>query len=296
MVVAARGSPLSRIQAAMAKDQLGRVFPGIRFRDRWVVTAGDRDRSTSMTDLPTPGFFEKEVDRAVLEGTADVAVHSLKDIPAEISEGLEIVAALPRGPAADVLVAASSVPPPWGSLPEGFRIGTSSVRRRAIVRFHSPRALCAPIRGNVGTRVTKLRAGQYDALLLAEAGLRRLGVDLPARRLPLAVAPPAPGQGIVALVALRERYGEFGPLRERAAAAWWELRAERAFVTAIGGGCSQAIGGHASSARRSFTAAQWEEDGSARRRLRISGSVPDPEAMGKKAAKGLMSGKWERRP
>ena len=296
LTLAARGSPLSRVQANAAKAALGQAFPGTGFSELWVTTTGDRKQDPGQEELPTPGFFEKEVDLAVLDGRADVAVHSSKDIPTELPRGLAIVAVLPRGPPGDVLVGSAGRPPPVLALPVGFRVGTSSVRRRAMVRFSSPEVETVFVRGNVGTRVEKLKGGACDALILAEAGLKRLGLDPPLRRLSLSSFPPAPGQGIVALVSSEERFSDFGPLRASAREAWWELLAERAFLTAIGGGCSKALGGYADCARKAFVAAEWAEDGSGRRRVRLHDPDADPQALGERAAELLRRARWVKRP
>ena len=293
--LAARGSPLSRIQSNAAKAALHRAFPGTGFSELWITTTGDRKRDSGREELPTPGFFEKEVDLAVLDGRADIAVHSSKDIPSDLPKGLAIIAALPRGPPGDVLVGWDGRPPSIGALPAGFRVGTSSVRRRAMVRYSSPEAETVFVRGNVGTRVEKLKGGACDALILAEAGLERLGLDPPFRRLALSSFPPAPGQGIMALVASEERFPDFEPMRTSAREAWWELLAERAFLSAIGGGCSKALGGHADYARKAFVAAEWAEDGSSRRKIGLHEPESEPQVLGERAASLLKKARWVRR-
>jgi hydroxymethylbilane synthase len=295
LTLSARGSPLSRVQVRLAEEELRRHFPGTELREIWLTTTGDRSRKMGFEDLPTPGVFEKEVDEAVLDGRADLGIHSLKDIPTDLPKGLAIVAALARGPSGDLLVGRDKVPPTIGRLPSGARVGTSSVRRRAMVLYHSPEAKPVPLRGNVGTRVRKLEEGECDLLLLAEAGVTRLGLHPPSRKIPINLCPPAPGQGIVALVARADRSETFSGLRDAAPYAWWELLVERAFLQEIGGGCSQALGGQANRALSSFTAAEWAEDGHAQRRITVSSRGRRPEEFGRYVAEQLREAPWVER-
>ncbi len=295
LTLAARGSPLSRIQSGLAKEALLHHFPGRELKELWITTTGDRSRKQSFEDLPTPGVFEKEVDEAVLDGRADLGVHSLKDIPTDLPKGLALVAALDRGPSADVLVGREKTPPPIGRLPDGLIVGTSSARRRAMVLYHSPGVTTVPVRGNVGTRVRKLGEGECDVLVLAEAGVTRLGLNVPVRRIPVTLCPPAPGQGVVAFVARTKDRETFSKLRDAAPHTWWELLAERAFLQTMGGGCSRPLGGQAHRATPSFTAAEWEEKGTARRRVTIPSEGRGPEELGVYAAKRLQEEPWEER-
>jgi hydroxymethylbilane synthase len=293
--LAARPSPLSRRQAEEAARRLAGADPGLRVEFLWVSTLGDQDQETTPPDLGATGVFEKEVDRAVAEGRAEASVHSLKDLPlGRLPGGLALLGVLPRGPVEDALV--STVPGvSWSSLPDGARVGTSSLRRQAMVRFLSPNSVVGPVRGNVGTRLEKLRRGEFDALVLAESGLVRLGVDPPRLRLSPLDLPPAPGQGFLAIVGGPEMAVELGPALRPFALALMEAQAERAFLQAVGGGCSATVGAHARAQapdRGEMAVVEWRPDGSARRRWSGSGPL---QGLGPRAYQGLQQAPWEPR-
>lgn len=295
LTLVARGSPLSRVQARLAQEALRTYVPGIQFTERWVTTRADRAEHADLAALSGVGVFEREVDEEILSGRADVAVHSLKDLPPELPLGLTLVAVTSRGPPGDLL-AGREAPPALDQLPPGTRVGTSSPRRQALVKFHSPDAVIVPVRGNVGTRLDKLGRGEYDVLVLAEAGVQRLGRTVTATRLSPVDYPPAPGQGIIALVARDELRGPFEPLRQGTREAWDSMLAERAFLQRIGGGCSKALGGYYIPQEAVFVAAMWKEDGSAKRSVRVPGRGIDPVALGRKGADEIGAAAWEPRP
>ncbi len=202
IVIATRGSPLALRQAELVRERLmartGR--PAEAFALRVIRTSGDRFLSSSLQDLGGKGLFTKEIDEALLRGTADIAVHSAKDLPAELPEGLELAALLPREDPRDALITRDGRG--LAALPAGARVGTASLRRRAQLKAIRPDLDPVLLRGNVGRRLAKLEAGEVDAVLLALAGLKRLGLAArvsevldPARML------PAPAQGVIAVVA-----------------------------------------------------------------------------------------------
>lgn len=295
LTIAARGSPLSKIQVKEVEDAIKASNPRIRIEEVWVTTEGDRSRRGGFEGNPKPGVFEKEVDLSVLSGEADVGVHSLKDIPTEIPDGLEIAACLPRGPAGDILVFRRGERRPLGALSEETVIGTSSTRRSAIVHYHSPEARVLPIRGNVGTRIKKLERGEYDALLMAEAGVRRLSLNPERSRLPLSSCPPSPGQGIIALVARKQDAGKFADVKTAAGETWDALVSERAFLEKIAGGCSKPVGGCLDTRSGVFHAAEWREDGSARRVAHLGRNRRSARELGLAAAKLLLATGWDER-
>ena len=295
--IVARPSPLSRRQAEEAEGALRDAFPGRGVERREVLSHGDRDQNLPFRDMGIQGIFEKEVNREVVEGRADLAVHSLKDLPMELPEPLSIVAVLPRGPPGDLLVG-PTVPSVWDGLAQGTRVGTTSVRRQALVRFHAPQCTVLPVRGNVGTRLEKLQRGEFDALLLAEAGIRRLG--LPAAGTPLDphIAVPAPGQGTIALVGCRSLEEPLQRLRQRAATTWREIQVERAAFARMGSGCSMASGAFAETApdgRIHLYVAEWKPDGSARRRSHLILEPEDDPSVARAAMNELSRAPWEPR-
>ena len=200
--IATRGSPLALRQAEILRARL----VGLTCADpqalplRIVRTSGDRFLSSSLQDLGGKGLFTKEIDEALLAGDADIAVHSAKDLPAALPDGLVIAAVLPREDPRDVLVSREGVP--LAALPAGARIGTASLRRQAQIRRLRPDLEPVLLRGNVGRRLAKCDSGEVEAVVLALAGLRRLGLaDRASEILDPERMLPAPAQGVIAIVA-----------------------------------------------------------------------------------------------
>jgi hydroxymethylbilane synthase len=239
--VGARGSDLSLAQTRWLMERLRAAHPGLETELVIIETHGDRDQSTALDMLWPTGGFVKEIERALLEERIDVAVHSLKDVPTEPVAGLVLAAIPEREAPGDLLLMREPVP--LDALPQGFRIGTCSARRALQIRRRAPQVRIESIRGNVPTRLRKLEEGQYDGIILAGAGLRRLAIGWThAIPLPLETFLPAPGQG--ALAAQTREGGaartvvaaiDHGPTRAA-------VLAERAFLRACGGGCHAALG------------------------------------------------------
>lgn len=217
-----------------------------------IKTAGDELRDVPLQGRSTTGFFTKDIERRLLSGEVDIAVHSLKDLPTTIDPGLEVAAVLPRAPVSDLLLVHSSwsdEAQPGLPLRAGCVVGAGSLRRQALLRLHAPQVEPRLIRGNVPTRVKKCRDGEYGAVVLARAGIERLGLDLA----PLLAWEllsdrwlPAPGQGAVA-VEVRK-----GDERARAAVAAIDdaataraVELERRLLARFEGGCHTAFGAHA---------------------------------------------------
>jgi hydroxymethylbilane synthase len=226
-------------QSEWVARQLRAVGHAVRLLE--LVTSGDRWSATGAA-ATTKGLFVKELEEALLDGRADLAVHSAKDLPGELPAGLGILAVPAREDARDVLVGATGL----DALPPGARVGTGSPRRAAQVRHHRPDVTVIEIRGNVGTRLDKLESGEFDAVVLAAAGLARLGLTpAPCAVLDAETCVPAPGQGALAIEGRTDRpeLGELlADLHDATAAA--AVRVERAFLHALGGGCREPIGVH----------------------------------------------------
>ena len=263
-----------------------------------IKTSGDRLAEASLSEIGGKRLFVKEIEDALLAREIDVAVHSSKDMPAVLPEGLTIGAVLPREDPRDAMILPGSAPP-YASLEaivralgKGPRIGTSSVRRTAQLSRLFPMARFAPIRGNLDTRMRKLDSGDYDALVLAAAGLRRLnhGHRVSAA-LPVDACVPAPGQGIVA-VEIRSDDDQLraviAAINDTAAAA--ALDAERAVVERLGGGCQMPIGAYARLADESVHVAAIviSIDGERVVRAEATGAALDARAVGVDAASRLL--------
>jgi len=242
--LATRGSTLAMIQAQLAADALSRRYPEHEFVLAPLTTHGDRHPSMRLSDSPREGVFVKELEQALLDGRAELAVHSAKDLPTLATRGLVLAAFLPRGDARDALI--TRVPATLSELAPGSRIGTGSPRRAAQIAAFRPDLQTVEIRGNVDTRLRRLAEGMVDGLILAVAGLERLGRLGEAHELlPLDVMLPAPGQG--ALVLQTVEGSEAGRLAAAIddAPTRRAVEAERTLLRRLGGGCLSALGAHA---------------------------------------------------
>lgn len=275
--VGTRGSALALAQAAWVADRLGADSELVT-----VVTAGDR--GTSEADKSR---WVSELERALLEDEIDLAVHSAKDVPAELPEGLELVAIPTRADPRDAICGAQSLE----ELAEGARVGTSSLRRTAQIRSARPDLEVVPVRGNVDTRLRKLSSGEYDALVLALAGLERLGRAAEAGGVLADELVPAAGQGALAIEARRDH--DFADALEALAdpATTACVLAERELVRALGATCNTPVGAHATvdrsdSARLELRAWAGRPDGSAWAADRASGPA---HGLGAEVARRLLA-------
>jgi hydroxymethylbilane synthase len=287
-----RASPLALAQAAEVADALRRL--GVEVAVVPIRTEGDRLFGARLADVGGKGLFVREIEEALAAGTIDVAVHSLKDLPAEPPPGLELAAFPARQDPRDVLVTRAGGG--LEDLPPGAVLGTSSLRRRALALALRPDLAIEPLRGNVDTRLRKLAEGPYDAVLLAAAGLARLGLTpAHARPLPPEVFVPAVGQGILG-IEVRRQDGATRRLIEgldHAATRACAL-AERAYLRRLGASCTTPMAAHAvfsragATARLAMTAVVASEDGQRVLRAEAAGSPQDAERLGRGLAESLL--------
>ena len=297
-----RGSQLALFQAHAVAGLL-REREGIECEIVVIKTSGDRLSEATLAQIGGKRLFVKEIEDALLDGTIDLAVHSSKDMPALLPPGLVIGAVLPREDARDAVVLPAVLPDGGGEFLElddvvrrlgrAPRIGTSSVRRIAQLTRMFPGARFLPIRGNLDTRLRKLDSGEFDAIVLAAAGLRRLKYEARiSAALPADTCVPAPGQGIIA-VEIRcddERVREcVARITDPSSAA--ALAAERALVTRLGGGCQMPIGAFASEIGSDLRmiAIVVSVDGSRAARVEARGPIADAERVGVEAAEQLLA-------
>lgn len=238
-----RGSQLALFQARLVAERI-HTAGGPTCEIVVIKTSGDRLQEVPLSDIGGKRVFVKEIEDALLSGEIDLAVHSSKDMPAVLPDGLDVAAALEREDPRDALVLPHG-PQPQAQSPEPPRIGTGSVRRIAQLRKRFPTAEFVNVRGNLDTRLRKLDAGDYDLLVLAAAGLRRLGFGARISvSVPLDECVPAPGQGIIAIeIRADDAATRSAVARVNNDDASHALAAERALVTALGGGCQMPIGG-----------------------------------------------------
>jgi hydroxymethylbilane synthase len=284
--LATRGSPLARAQAALAMAAIEAGGGGGGAQLVIVTTGGDRNQSTPIDQMEGQGWFTAEVERSILAGDADVAVHSAKDLPTTLAPGLEVVAVLARGDPTDALVTRDGVG--LDRLEDGATVGSSSARRSALLAAIRPGLRCVPIRGNVDTRLRKLDAGEVDGLLVASAGLDRLGLSSRiSERLDPRQFVPAPAQGAIALEALAgsaaaaiAAAADDGPSR-------LAVGCERAVLLALGGGCLLPLGVWARlEGERLVISAALGADGSVAR-VEVSGDPADAAALAERVAGAL---------
>lgn len=280
-VIGTRGSLLALAQTEEIRGRLKRAFPKIDFRLERIKTSGDRHDQLVTRHAETIGIFTKELEESLLSKKIDIAVHSLKDLPTKNPEELLIAAIPKRETPEDGLVTEEGKA--LSKLVSGSRIGTGSSRRRAQLLHFNPSFEVIGIRGNLESRLRKLKEGNFDGLVLALAGLRRIGVD-PGKisPIPYEVMLPAPGQGALA-VQIRE--GEKGLRDIVASLEDAETRrcvtAERAFLSRLGGGCQLPLGALAGVSGKEITleAVLMSEDGKKLIRFRLT-SGKDPEKVG----------------
>jgi hydroxymethylbilane synthase len=238
MIIGSRNSALAMAQTRKVVEMMAVRSPDLAIEVLEVRTEGDRVTDRPLASLGGVGAFTKELDQRIVSGEIDVAVNSLKDMPVDMTPGTTLAAVLPRGPVEDVLL--SSVP--LDALPSGAVVGSSSVRRRSMLLAKRPDLVVKDLRGNVPTRIRKWKEGGYDAIVLARAGMVRLGIEEQYYLLDPAEFIPAPGQGAIAIVCASgspylHDLRQLDDLRTRT-----EVEAERAILKALGGGCSVPIG------------------------------------------------------
>lgn len=287
LVIATRRSRLALWQAEHVKARLEALHAGLAVALAPMSTRGDELQDRRLDQAGGKGLFVKELEAAMAEGRADLAVHSMKDVPAELPSGFVLAAITAREDPRDALV--STKYERLEDLPEGASVGTSSLRRAAQIAERHPRLEIRVLRGNVETRIAKLERGEYDAIVLAAAGLMRLGLEGRIRaRLEVGESLPAAGQGalgIECLAARREVVSLLAPLSDPDSTAC--VLAERAVSRALGGSCTLPLGAYAerSGTRLRLRALIASPDG--RRVLRADAEGEDPERLGAQVAQAL---------
>jgi len=289
ITIASRESRLAMWQARHVQARLAELHPGTRVEILGMTTEGDRILDRPLAEIGGKGLFIKELEHAMLEGLADLAVHSMKDVPMEMPEGFSLVAISTRETPFDAFLS-----PRYASLahlPAGAVVGTSSLRREAILRRRYPHITVKSLRGNLDTRLKKLDEGQYDAIILAAAGLIRLGLEERIRALlPPETSLPAPGQGALGIEIRSDRpevAAWVAALNDEADSN--RVRAERAFSRALGGSCQLPLGAYAVLENGELTLSGFVAtvDGKDFVEGKIQGKPEECEALGKRLAEQL---------
>jgi hydroxymethylbilane synthase len=289
--IATRKSPLALWQAEHVQARLLQLHPALQVELVTLTTQGDRILDSPLAKLGGKGLFVKELEQGLLAGRADIAVHSMKDVPAVLPAGLEIGAILEREDPRDAFVSGGYTS--LEELPPGALVGTSSLRRQCQLRAARPDLETRDLRGNVGTRLGKLDSGEYDAIVLACAGLKRLGLEA---RITRALQPaemlPAIAQGVIGIECRRDDArirAYIDPLNH--AETGLRTRAERAMNAALAGGCQAPVAGFSElrdGALELRGLVGWP-DGSALIRDSISGPAAEAEALGRQLAGQLLA-------
>jgi hydroxymethylbilane synthase len=289
LLIGSRKSPLARSQAEWVARLVSAAWPELQVRNIWMDTEGDRKPDIPLPDIGGKGLFTAELEAAILDGEIDIAVHSLKDLPTDLPSGLALLGVPEREDPADVLVSKPGLQ--LSELEDGARVGTSSLRRRALLLNARPDCRPLDVRGNVETRLAKLDRGEYEALILAAAGLKRLGkLSDTMRALEAPAWLPAPGQGALGIEgrADDERvHGLLDAIEDQRARA--ETDCERSVLAALGGGCQVPIGALALRKGGDLTlhAAVLSGDGSQAIRASTRGAVGDAVGLGRLVAEEL---------
>lgn len=291
LIIATRESQLALWQAHHVRDRLMALHPGLSVELLGMTTMGDQILDSPLSRIGGKGLFVKELEQAMYEGRAHLAVHSLKDVPMDLPEGFELAVITEREDPRDAFVSNNYAS--LAELPDGAKVGTSSLRRQAQLRARFPSLVIDTLRGNVNTRLRKLDEGQYDAIILASAGLKRLGMGA---RIAAAIEPeeslPAVGQGVLGI---EIRAGEqevaalLAPLNDPRTAAC--ARAERAMSRRLQGGCQAPIGGYCveRSGELHLRAFVSDVDGTRMLRAEAEGGMADPEGLGHRVADALIA-------
>ena len=283
-------------KSALALWQAEHVAARLRGLDRAVellpmTTEGDRNLGASLAASGGKGLFIKELEVALGEGRADMAVHSMKDVPVQLEPGFALAAVLEREDARDAFLSARHRS--FESLPPGARVGSSSLRRKAQLLHRRPDLLIEPLRGNVDTRLRKLQEGEYDAIVLAAAGLKRLGLAAPVTSpLDMGLSLPAVTQGIIGMECRADDQATLDLLRRlNHAPSWTAMVAERALSRGLSGSCNLPLAGHArlEGAMLSLAGRVGSPDGKVLLEAAASGPAADPETLGLKVAEVLLA-------
>ncbi|MEO0496199.1 MAG: hydroxymethylbilane synthase [Pseudomonadota bacterium] len=290
--IGTRGSPLALAQAheVRARLMVAHDLPMAAFEIVTIKTEGDRNWSKPLAELGGKELFTREIEEALASGDIDCAVHSAKDMPTELPESLVLDIFLPREDTSDRLLTRDGAT--LSQLPEGSVLGTSSLRRAALIRHLRPDIHIVDIRGNVDTRMSKVHAGSVDATILASAGLNRLSIETNAAKLTAPDFPPAPGQGAIAIErrAADDDMGAFlAPLNHDATKT--ALTCERAFLARLDGSCRTPMAAHArvSDDQVVLAATILGADGQDRLDAQGEASLEDAHALGERVAEDLLA-------
>ena len=286
-LVGARGSQLSVAQTRWVISELKQANHDCEYEIKPITTKGDTDTRPLFT-IDQKGIFEKEIDRAVAQKEVDFAVHSLKDVPSELDANLTLASIPKRESVNDVFI--SSDGSTLDEIKEGSVVGTSSLRRAVQVSRKRPDVIVKPIRGNIETRIKKISGGEYDAIVLAQAGISRLGVDVNYSPLTVDDFSPSPGQGAIAIVARTDDVETISMLKKiEDSNTRLEIEAERSLSEYVDSGCRFPLGAYAKSegTDMDLTVFAFSVDGKEFLKVHKTGKKQDPKTLGRDVGEEL---------
>jgi hydroxymethylbilane synthase len=284
--VGTRGSSLATVQTKSIINALSKITHE-KIDMEIIKTTGDKIQDSQLYNIDAKGIFTRELDNAVLQGDVDFAVHSLKDLPTELEGDLEIVAIPQRESSNEVLVSEYE----WDELPSGAIVGTSSIRREAFCNFHKKDFSIKTIRGNIDTRIKKVLSGDYDATIMAEAGIKRLGLNEHIKkRFSIEYFTPAAGQGAIAVVARHDSDKRNILKNLNHLPSFQEVTAEKRVLQELGVGCQWPLGVSANikENKLKLCAVLLTKEGKVLSRVKVEGSADEASKLGLKAAKLMM--------
>jgi len=292
LVIGSRSSKLAMAQAQYIRDRIKKFYPSLDVGIKTIKTTGDKITDVALSKIGDKGLFTKEIESALLARRIDLAVHSMKDLPTELPAGLKIAAVPKREDPREVLVSEQAFT--IGLLPEGCKVGTSSLRRRVqLLRLRSDLKIL-DLRGNVDTRLAKLKNGSYDAIILAYAGIKRLGLELNLSAIPVEEIIPQAGQGALG-IEIHEDAAEIEELVKVLddADSHLAIDAERAALAGLEGGCQVPIGVYAAITkdRIDVEAGIFSLDGKYAEKDGIEGDKKDARKLGRALAEKILEGK-----
>ena len=293
LIIATRGSKLALWQAEWVKSQLEKNSPGLVVDLKKIKTTGDKILDVPLAQVGGKGLFVKEIEEAMLRGEADLAVHSMKDVPADLPEGLHLAAICEREDPRDALIAGAEAVKSITDLPEGASIGTTSLRRICQLLNIRPDLKIAQLRGNVDTRLRKLAEGEFDAIILATAGVKRLGhAEKITQKIPVEVSLPAIGQGAVGIECrINDEFTNGLVMALNHSETSVCVRTERAFLKKLEGGCQVPIAAYAQlmDGKVVIDGLVGSLNGETLIKDRMEGKPEDAESIGTRLAEKLLS-------
>jgi len=285
LIIGTRGSQLALVQTNYIEKQLSNITKS-KIDKKVIKTKGDKITTSQLYDMDSKGLFTKELDKAVLEEEVDLAVHSLKDVPTDLDEDLEIIAVPPRESPNEVLVSKKS----WDELLAGSTLGTSSLRREAFCNHYNKEFSLKPIRGNIQTRVNKVMDGEVDATIMAQAGLKRLNLEKNIKAIfPLDYITPAAGQGALAIITRKDSLKKEVISKLNDENSQKAVFAEKQILKELEVGCQWPIGAIATIQNNQLDiySVLLSKNGDILKEENIQGSIRDWEKLGEKVGKIL---------